>query len=336
MSPIGILVASAAIDAANVERIRGFDPDANVTVRPCSSGADVSAALDPKHEVLFTQYLPDSVERSARLKWVQLLSAGVDHVSDSPTWDTSSFVVTTTSGIHAPAISEYVIGTILHWTQRLSLADRFRSTRRWDERPASQSLAGKTLGILGYGSLGRRIATIATTLGLRVIAVRREPDQAPSPRYRWPFAEALDGKGDATEIVALDQLRRVLRESDFLALTIPLTEQTEGLIGAAELALMRPTSVIVNVSRGRLVDEGALASALREGRIAFAALDVFATEPLPHDSPLFELPNVLLTPHVSGHFAGYVDRATDVFLLNLAHYRSGATLINLADRRRGY
>jgi phosphoglycerate dehydrogenase-like enzyme len=334
MSTLGVLIASAAVDPSNVERIRRSAPDTDVTVRTCSDPGDVTRALEPHHEVLFTQFLPDSLEHARGLRWVQLLSAGVDHVREAPTWSDPTFVITTSSGIHAPSISEYVMGTILYRTQRLALADRYRASRTWDERPESEPLVGRTMVILGYGSLGRRIARVAAAYGMKVIAVRRDPADTEALRFQWLSLNATTAP--ATEVVGPSELHRVLRECDFLVVAVPLTPETVGLLGEAELALLRPTSMIVNVSRGRVIDEAALTRALTEGRLAFAALDVFASEPLGRTSPLFDLPNVLLTPHVSGHFAGYVARATDLFIENLARYRRGDALLNVVDRQREY
>jgi phosphoglycerate dehydrogenase-like enzyme len=178
------------------------------------------------------------------------------------------------------------------------------------------------MGIVGYGDIGRACAAQARALGMLVQAVRRRPDAG---------ADSL-----AHRIVPPEQRAEVLSASDYVVVAAPLTEETRGLIGAAELRNMKPSAVLINVGRGPVVDEKALIQALQEGWIRGAALDVFEQEPLPADHPFYGLPNVLLSPHCADHTPGWLDRAMDLFLENMACYLRGEPLRNMVDKKRGY
>jgi phosphoglycerate dehydrogenase-like enzyme len=224
-------------------------------------------------------------------------------------------------------MAEHTIGVLLAFARKLHRARDAQRARRWDqdrlfrEAPDFVELGRTTLGVIGMGSIGGEIAKRGRALGMRVLAVRRHPARDPAP---------------ADEQVGPDGLARVITESDWIVLATPLTSETRGLIGARELAITKPGAVLVNLGRGALVDEPALLDALAAGRLGGAALDVFEHEPLPAESPLWDLPNVILTPHISGLSAGYWERAIDLFARNLEHWVEGRPLLNRVDKRRGY
>jgi phosphoglycerate dehydrogenase-like enzyme len=199
------------------------------------------------------------------------------------------------------------------------LADQ--RAHRW-ARFAGYDARGRTLGVVGLGAVGREVARLASAAGMRVVATRRSPDAAPVP--------------GVARVYPPGELRRLLAESDDVALTVPGTPETAGLLGEAELRAMRPGAVLVNVARGSVVDEPALIRALRDGHLGGAALDVFATEPLPADSPLWDLPSVLVTPHSMSTSRGENDLVLDVFCDNLRRYLAGQPLHHVYDRARGY
>jgi len=213
---------------------------------------------------------------------------------------------------------------MLYFAKRMPrvLADQRR--HHW-ERFALDTLPGKTLGVVGFGQVGRTIARLARPLGLRVLAVRRTGGDA--ARSTDPDAEA---------IYPPSGLRTLLAESDYVALIVPFTPETVGLLGQAELVAMKPGAVLINIGRGQLVDEAALIEALRSGHLGGAALDVFAKEPLPADSPLWDLPNVLVTPHSMSTALDENTRMVDLFCDNLRRYVAGQALRNVFDRARGY
>ena len=335
--PASVLIGSD-IGPENLARIERAVSNAQVTSHPCSSPAELSRAIGRDTEVVFADLLPDAIDANGHLRWAQLMSAGIEVLRDSPAWNAPSVQITNASGVHVPAMSEYIIAMVLSWTQSLAAATSFKSTRRFEDRFVIRRspVAGKVFGILGYGSVGRRAGRLAHALGMRTLAVRRTLDRETFDQYRWPFIEKLDSGPDPAEVLTMADLSRVLRESDFLAVTLPRTPETEGIIGAAELGLMKERAFIVNVSRGAIFDEPALIEALATKRIAGAALDVFATEPPKSTNPLFGLPNVIMTPHISGVFDGYNDIATDVFIANLSRYGRGERLLNLVSAARGY
>lgn len=262
----------------------------------------------------------------AKLRWAHTGSAGVG-AALFPEMLASDVILTNSAGVHGPPIAETVIGMVLHFARGFDLALESRRQRRWIKdaiyEPTSpvREVAGATMGVVGLGGLGREVAQRAGALGMRVLATRRTAGQAP----------------DAVELLlGNDGLRRLLRESDYVALTVPATPETAGLIGRAELELMKPEAVLINVARGSLVDESALIEMLRAGRLRGAGLDVFAREPLPTESPLWELPNVLITPHVSAVTPLYWRRETDLIVENLRRYLSGRELLNVVGKERGY
>jgi phosphoglycerate dehydrogenase-like enzyme len=285
--------------------------------------ASLNAAL-AEAEVLFTTPMmpADIAARAPRLRWVQLTSAGVDRLLDSDL-ARGGVTITTATGIHAVPIGEYVVAVMLAWAKGLPGAMRAQTERQW--RPyLAEELHEKTVGIIGLGAIGSYVAKLARADGMRVLAVRR------SQRKREP------GSGDVDELLPPSDLPYLLSESDYVVVAVPLTPETRGLIGEAELAAMKPTARIVNIARGAVIDQAALTAALKEKRIAGAALDVFDPEPLPSDSELWGLDNVIVTPHISGGTPVYMKRAVALFCDNLRRYLDGEPLLNAVDIERGY
>jgi phosphoglycerate dehydrogenase-like enzyme len=286
------------------------------------------AAVLAEMEVLFTSPLmpPDLGERAPNLRWVQLTSAGADRLLDSPLVR-GDVTVTTASGIHAVPIGEYVFGVMLAFAKGLPGAMRAQAERTW--RPyLAEELHGKTVGIIGLGAIGGYVAKLAAADGMRVLAIRR------SAAGRKTGGET--GNPDVGELLPPSDLPYLLSQSDYVVIAVPLTAESRGLIGEAELRSMKPTARIVNIARGSVIDEPALIRALTEGWIAGAALDVFEREPLPAESALWALDNVLLTPHISGGTPRYMERAVDLFCDNLRRYLDGRPLLNVVDPERGY
>lgn len=279
-------------------------------------------------EVLLSNpVVPDDIAVLApSLKWLQLTSAGVDRLLDAPVLR-AGITVTTASGIHAVPISEYVLGAMIAFAKGFPKAFRAQAERAW--RPYwPDELEGRTAGVIGVGAIGARVAHLAHHLGMRVLATRR------SARARTAGRDA--GLPSIDEILPLSGLPRLLAESDYVVVAVPLTPESRGLIGEAELRAMKPSAVVINIARGAVIDEGALVRALKEGWIGGAALDVFEMEPLPRDSELWGLENVILTPHVSGGTPRYMERAVDLFCENLRRYLAGEPLRNVVDPARGY
>jgi phosphoglycerate dehydrogenase-like enzyme len=258
---------------------------------------------------------------------VQLTSAGADRLIDSELARSSNVSVTTASGIHAVPIGEYVIGAMIAFAKGFPRAFRGQQESTWRPYIASE-LEDATVGILGLGAIGRHVAKLAKGFGMRVIATRRSQEK------RASGADA--GEEYVDEMFARDGIRALLGECDYVVVAVPLTEESRHLIGEAELAAMKRNAVIVNIARGAVIDQQALIRAVKNGVIGGAALDVTDPEPLPPDSELWRLDNVMITPHISGGTPKYMDRAIELFCDNLRRYLAGEPLRNVVDPSRGY
>jgi phosphoglycerate dehydrogenase-like enzyme len=271
--------------------------------------------------------LPRAIlEAAPGLRWVHTGTAGVAGLLHDEVV-ASDLVVTNSAGVHAPPIAETVIGMVLHFARGLDFAVRAQHEARWDPGPYEtrvglvREVAAGTLGILGVGGIGRAVAARARALGMRVLGVRRSARAAPDG------IELLTGD---------DALERLFAAADWIVVTAPSTPATRGMVTAGLIEAMRRDAVLINVSRGDLIDEMALVRALRDGQIRGAALDVTQREPLPPDSPLWTLPNVLITPHVSAVSPGFWDRETALILENIRRYLDGRPLRNVVDKTAGY
>ena len=287
---------------------------------------EAEAQLPETEVVLGFVVRPHNLERAKQLKWVHSTAASATHVL-FPALIESDVVVTNARGLHADAMAEHTLGLMLSFARNLHRSRDDQHARRWSpetlwkEAPGIDSLAGTTLGLIGLGQVGGAIATRARALGMRVIAVRKRPAAEPAPAdEQWPVSRLGD----------------LLEEADWVVIAAPHTRDTERLIGAPELARMKPSARLVNLGRGALVDEDALYVALRGGAIAGAALDVFCEEPLPPDHPFWSLKEVILTPHTSGLGPRYWERALAQFTDNLRRYVAGEPLRNIVDKRAGY
>jgi len=281
----------------------------------------------PEADVVFGWAVnPQNFASAARLRWIHVSAAGVGPLL-FPALVESPVVLTNGRGLHGAAMAEHTLGVILAFARKLHRARdaqherRWRQNELWLEPPGFVSLADSTLGLVGLGAVGCEVATRARALGMRVIAVRRHPAADPAPAHEQWGTERL---GD------------LLGRADWVVLVPPLTDATRGMIGRDQLARMRPGAVLVNLGRGGLVDEPALIEALEHGTIAGAALDVASREPLDPESPLWRLPQVILTPHISGLGARYWERAIEMFARNLRSFVAGRPLENVVDKRAGY
>lgn len=284
--------------------------------------------LDPElhdAEVLIGYHAYFEMESAPRLRWLQLASDGVDHLRGTPIM--RSDVLITNARVFATPITEYVFASILSWRMHLPrIREQFQQKRvypqnQWNEY-LSEEIEGQTLAIISYGMIGHRLAKIAHAFEMKVIATRRSVTE--------PTTE------DGVLVYPARDLREVLARADVVVVCLPLTDETEGIIGEAELRAMKTTAYLVSVGRGEVIDESALVRALRDGWIGGAGLDVFAQRPLAPDSPFFDLPNVIMTPHMSGVSDGYARRGVALFCENLRRYLSGEPLIHQVDKRRGY
>jgi phosphoglycerate dehydrogenase-like enzyme len=328
MTTLWLCVEEDALNKAHLAEIRALVPEMEIVI---GREAEVGEAVLDDIEIVAGWADPEQVVRMANVRWVQHWAAGVDGFVTRPALVEKDYVLTNGSGIHAVPISEHILALLLAFGRRLHCAVRAQTEHRWDKpleagcdapcRDDIFELPGSTMVLVGVGAIGERTAKIAATLGVRVIGVRRDPTQPAQGVAR---------------MVAPDALLDVLPEADFVVLTVPLTAETRGMIGEAELRAMKAGAIIVNIGRGGTIQEDVLIRALREGWIGGAGLDVFETEPLPEDSPLWEMENVIVTAHYAGHNPHYDERALNIFLDNLRRYVTGTPMHNVVDQAAGY
>ncbi len=260
-----------------------------------------------------------------RLRWVQTTSAGVGAAAKRYGLAEAGVVVTTASGIHAGPLAEFVFAALLYRVKELPRLLEDKAARRW-EKFCGGELRGQTLAVVGPGRIGREVARLGRAFGMTVWATARDGRQQRAAELGvdrvWPRAE----------------LRAMLAGADATVLATPLTAETEGMIGTAEIAAMKPGATLVNIARGAVIDEGALLAALRSGRVGFAALDVFREEPLAADSPFWSEPNVLINPHSASTVWSENGRLVDIFVTNLGFWLDGQTekMTPRLDIDRGY
>ncbi len=280
-------------------------------------------ALLSEAEVLFglIHHLPRNTSaRAPKLKWLQVMSAGIDRLEEGIL--RRPVVVTNVSGIHGTAMGEFALHLMLSLAKHAPSWFRQQQEKQW-KRFFPNLLHSRTVGILGLGNIGREIARLSKAFGMRVLATHRSAKEGERARY-------------VDMVFPPEQQSQILAESDFLILALPLTAETTRLIGEVELRAMKPTSYLINIARGEVVDEAALIRAIEEKWIAGAGLDVFATEPLPADSKIWSLPNVIYSPHIAGYMPDYDLRATEVFCENLKRYLQGKRFLHVVDKYKGY
>ncbi|MBH5392163.1 D-2-hydroxyacid dehydrogenase [Bradyrhizobium sp. CNPSo 4019] len=279
----------------------------------------LEACISEVDAILAFQFPAAQFDMANKLRWFQSTGAGVD--SFFPVCDRAAHVtVTNARGIHGELIADYVMAgaTMLHWDFRRFL--REQAEQKWNFR-AVTPLAEMTLGVIGLGSIGATIARRAKSAGMRVVGSKRN------------VAEVIEG---VDQLFGPNELDKLLPVCDFVVLAVPSTSDTVGLIGATELSRMRPSAFLINIARGTVIKEAELIDALQSAKIAGALLDVFEREPLPQESPLWTLPNVIVTPHTSGTPTDYTKRFFDIFAENIERYLAGQPLKNVVDVRRGY
>lgn len=315
------VLVHAELPQAEIDSIRAAaGPEATLFVLP---DAEEAARRLPDVEVAFGHFPAERIAAAApALRWVQVPSAGVEEYITNA-MKQSGVVLTNGRGVYGVAGAEHVLGQMLMFTRRLKELYDFQRAGRWaqEDYAFTARLQGQTLGIVGLGGIGAQVAIRAKAFGMTVLAVKRRPGEKP------PYVDHLWGT---------DGLFELLAASDHVVLALPLTPHTQGLVDAAALARMKPTAYLYNIGRGAVVDEPALVRRLEAGQLAGAGLDVFVEEPLPPESPLWRLPNVLVTPHAGADGPQDWADTASLFADNLRRYRAGHDLINVVDLEHGY
>lgn len=296
------------------------------------------ADLQTEAEIIYTMSDTPPVDLAPNLRWVQSHWSGIDRMRQQPIWE-SETIITTASGVNVTAIAQHVFAKILYFANRVPEweAAKVAGGILNDQQAVLRmtELRGKTLGILGYGSVGREIARVAKTFGMDVLATKRNLKKTSENGFR------LKGTGDPDGILPLrlypgGATRSMIAECDFVVISLPLTDETEGFFGSNLLKAMKPTAYLFSVARDEILVEADLASALNKGWIAGAGLDVNSAGPIKEDSPLWRLDKLLMSPHVAEQTASYNARVVDLFSENLRRYLVGEPLINLVNREREY
>lgn len=331
------LLITAPFPSQLVDKIRAVSADLTVEQRTLPNGRWPDD-WTTEAEIYYALGAVPPLTKAPNLQWVQTHYAGVDSLESSELWH-SDLLITTASGVHAANMAQYALTQILAWAHRVPNWFAYKQTKTWAKNRwdtfVPQELRGKTLGILGYGSIGRELARLAKPFGLKILVTKQDARQLNDTGFAFPGQG--DPNGDLPDrIYPSEATRSMLAECDFVVITLPLTERTRHLIDEEMLKAMKPTAFLVNIGRGAIVKEADLVRGLKKGWLAGAGLDVFEEEPLPEDSPLWQLENVLLTPHISGFTPHYDDRATDIFAENLRRYLAGEPLLNQVNRETGY
>ena len=321
MKPVALL----AIDPATypdgfVANVRGRLADREIIV---TTNRDEIVGLADRTEIGLNRIPFDLLGSMPNLKWFQQAAAGADWIHRHPEVRDLAFALTSTSGIHAVPMSEHLMAFLLAFARGFPASIHGQKRRVWEENRNQDLfvLPGKRVLILGVGEIGARFAMLCKANEMDVVGIRRNPG---SP---LPFVDELYG---------MDRLQDELPRADVVANVLPFTSETSGLLGSREFALMRKGSIFLNVGRGKTVDEPALIAALKTGHLRGAGLDVFAKEPLEDDSPLWDMKNVIVTPHYSGLFPNYNHEVARIFLDNLGRYLRGDALLNVVDKTIGY
>ena len=307
------------------ERLRTEFPRLDIT--QITSGDRLSQELSDATVLFGGSFGPENLREAKQLRWIHSPAAAV-HDLLFPELVNSDVILTNAREVHGLVVAEQVMAMMFALARRIPESVRFQVKRTWgqailtEEHRLPQELGGATLGLVGLGSIGRNVAARASAMGMKVIAVREHADK-PKPQH-------------VDEVFPTSRLNDLLANSDYVVLSPPVTPATRGMIGRAQLAAMKENGYLINVGRGPLVDEPALIEALREHRIAGAALDVFDQEPLPPESPLWDLDNLLITPHTGGMTDKMWDRHYAVFAENLRRFLNGQPLQWIVDKRSGY
>jgi phosphoglycerate dehydrogenase-like enzyme len=277
----------------------------------------------PEAEIFFGWRLSENYYYQAKnLRWIHLPSAGIDGTLP-PAVFKSDIQLTCSKGLHQAPVAETVFGMILGLARNLHYARDLQKENRWAFDIVSNgltSLSGKTLGIIGAGNIGQAIAKRAKPFGLNVIGINQSGKKA----------------AGFTEIKSMNNLPWLLKQSDIVVLCLPLTDKTTNLMGPRQFGLMKDGAILINIARGKVLDQNALIEAIHSGKIYGAGLDVFAEEPLPENSPLWEMPNVLVAPHIGGFVSDLYEKVTDLFIDNLDRYLAGKPLQGIVNKQKGY
>ena len=331
------VVLATNFDDSIIQRIQDVSPRLNVV----KHFPEVSQAVWASTDILYTVRDFPEPDDVPRLRWIQLNSAGAEHVLKQNIIRAEDVIITSASGIHNTQIAHYCLMMMLAFNYRLPRMIDLQQKRTWPQKQYEifnpRDMHKQTLGLVGYGSIARELARLANAMGMTVLASKRDAMTTAENESDYSPEGTGDPEGMIPErIYPGEALTTMASECDYLVVTVPLTESTRYMVNSRVLEAMKETAVLINIARGGVIDEKALITALSQEQIRGAALDVFEEEPLPATSPLWQLDNVIISPHISGNADNYQEKATDLFIANLQRYLDKKPLYNQLNRDTGY
>jgi phosphoglycerate dehydrogenase-like enzyme len=320
-------------------RLRGISPQIHVTVSPAKKVEEIPSEIWGKTEILFTDHIIPLPNKAPNLKWIQFLFSGIDRWLEAPIVSTPGVLITTLSGAGVSQMAEHAIMMMLALGHKLPALSVSQRNSEWSkdrlERFVPLEVRGATVGIIGYGSVGRQIARLLEPFGVTVLATKRD---AKSPVDNGYTSEGLGDPGGnlVHRLYPAEALKSMLKLCDFIIVSVPLTKMTQGMVSTPAFMSLKPGAYLIDISRGKVVDQSSLIKALQEGKLAGAALDVFLEEPLPADNPLWGMPNVIITPHLADNSSRFDLQACELFSENIHRYLAGLPLFNQYNPELGY
>lgn len=338
-SPIEVLV-TIPFSAQLIERLQEVSPQLKITVLPAHQTEDIPSVQWLKTEVLYTDMVLPDPSLAPNLRWVQLHYAGIEYAAQSSLSKKPEVVITSLSGALSSKVAEFILMMMLCLGMRMPDIFVNQTRREWPNDRNTRllplrELKDSTVGIIGYGSIGRELARLLYPFGVTILAAKRD---AMNPRHNGYTPEGIgDPEGNCFHrLYPIQALSSMIKDCDFVINTLPLTPETRGLVNAEVLRVLKPTAFVIDISRGGIVDHHCLTSMLQENKLGGMALDIFATEPLPPDSPLWNMPNTIISPHIAGISQLYHERAITLFIENIKRYIAGLSLYNRYDVHKGY
>ncbi len=322
-----------------VQKLAAVDKRLHIHVIPAKNINDISDDLWQKTEILITERILPPAEKTPNLKWIQFNYAGIDGAVDDPLLKKPNLDITTLSGAAAPQVAEFVLMAMLTLGHKVNTIFHQQKNHEWSpdrfSRMMPRELRGSTIGLVGYGSIGREIARITYPLGVKILATKHD---SMDPKDRGFNLEGLgDPEGNYfTRLYPIQAVGSMLKECDFVVISLPKTEATTHIIAEKELGGMKSSAYLIDISRGGIVKPSALKFALQEKKIAGVFKDVFEQEPLPKDSPFWDFPNMIISPHIAGISVNYNERAVMLIVENLKNYCQDRPLFNLYNQELGY
>jgi phosphoglycerate dehydrogenase-like enzyme len=337
-NPIEILI-TFPLSEELINKIKEVSPQLNITVLPARSPQEIDEEVWKKNEILITERVIPTSDKAPALQWIQFNYAGIDYALNEEIFHKKTLQVTTLSGAAAPQVAEFALTMMLAISHKLPSILKFQMNHEWPPdrfvRFTPREIRSSTVGLIGYGSIGREIARILTPFGVKILACKKNVMQTQDDGYQ--IAGLGDPNGDLfSRLYPYQAIKSMMKECDFVVVTVPRTNETYHLIAEEELAVLKPSAYLVDVSRGGIVKNSALKAALQEKKLAGAALDVFEQEPLPKDNPMWDTPNLIVSPHIAGVSLHYNERSVNLIIENLKRYLNNTNLLNTFDPDVGY